>query len=247
MSQLIETANGWSETWLQLVVAVLWQFTVLAAVAALIAFSLRRSAPALRYWLWQIVAIKLLLMPFWIVWVPLPSFFRTPENRVARNTQADRTSGGVGEASPSPSAALPLGGPAVSTDAEPLPGRTLLGQITWASWMLLAWLIVVMWQLVRVLHQRLQLGRLLRRAVPATDSRLNMLLAELSHQLGLRGAPAALFTDRECSPFVFGLWRPMLVLPQGLLDTLDSIQLRAGAFARAGPRQAARPALGLVA
>ena len=54
--------------------AVVWQFALLVAVATLIAWLLRRSSPVVRYWLWQIVAIKLLLMPFWTFAIPLPSW-----------------------------------------------------------------------------------------------------------------------------------------------------------------------------
>ena len=54
--------------------AVVWQSTLLAAGVTLAALLLRRSSPAVHYWLWQIVALKLLLMPFWTLAVPFPSF-----------------------------------------------------------------------------------------------------------------------------------------------------------------------------
>ena len=65
MLTTILTLNEWAERWLGAMAAILWQSVVLVALAALIAWFLRRSSPVVRYWLWQIVAIKLLLMPFW--------------------------------------------------------------------------------------------------------------------------------------------------------------------------------------
>src|SRR5262245_17822175 len=49
----------------------------------LVCWLLRRSAPALRYWCWQIVALKLLLMPSWIVAIPLPGFWDAGEAGVS--------------------------------------------------------------------------------------------------------------------------------------------------------------------
>ena len=74
MRTMILTLNGWAEGWLRVMGAVLWQSVVLVALAILVAWWLRRSSPAVRYWLWQIVAIKLLLMPFWTSAVPVPSW-----------------------------------------------------------------------------------------------------------------------------------------------------------------------------
>src|SRR5262245_46795061 len=65
MLVVVETVNRLAAAAGPMALAILWQSALLAAVVALFAASLRRTAPALRYWLWQIVAIKLLLMPFW--------------------------------------------------------------------------------------------------------------------------------------------------------------------------------------
>ncbi len=72
MSAIVDTLNRYSADWTALVAAVVWQSTLLALVIGAIAYFLRSSSPAVRYWLWQIVAIKMLVMPFWISWVPLP-------------------------------------------------------------------------------------------------------------------------------------------------------------------------------
>ena len=54
-------------------VAVVWQSTLLALVVAAIAYACAAASPAVRYWLWQIVAIKLVLMPLWSWPVLLPA------------------------------------------------------------------------------------------------------------------------------------------------------------------------------
>ncbi len=75
MTDTILHLNQWAAIWAELMWAVLWQSTLLIVVVALIARLLRRASPVVRYWLWQIVAIKLLLMPFWTLAIPMPSWY----------------------------------------------------------------------------------------------------------------------------------------------------------------------------
>src|SRR5438105_981756 len=79
MNFIVDTLNAWSQAWAGPVLTIVWQSTLLAGIVGGISFWLRRASPGLRYWLWQIVAIKLLLMPFWVVWVPLPFFVNIAE------------------------------------------------------------------------------------------------------------------------------------------------------------------------
>ena len=67
MQTVIELVNDLSRTWIALTLAVVWQSTVIGLLIALIAGWLPKSSPALRYWLWQILAVKLLLMPCWVL------------------------------------------------------------------------------------------------------------------------------------------------------------------------------------
>ncbi|HTU23894.1 MAG TPA: hypothetical protein VMF30_00765, partial [Pirellulales bacterium] len=71
------TTNAWADVWSAQMFAILWQSALLAGIVGLLASLLRRASPALRYWLWQLVALKLLLMPLWSVsfslaWLPAP-------------------------------------------------------------------------------------------------------------------------------------------------------------------------------
>ena len=69
------TLNAWAAGWSAHMIAMLWQSATLAGAVGLVASLLRRTSPAVRYWLWQIAAAKLLLMPIWSVslalaWLP---------------------------------------------------------------------------------------------------------------------------------------------------------------------------------
>ena len=62
MTPTIETVNRLAGAWAELVWAVAWQSAILVGLFAVVASRLRSSSPGLRYWFWQIAAIKLLVM-----------------------------------------------------------------------------------------------------------------------------------------------------------------------------------------
>jgi bla regulator protein blaR1 len=224
MSAVVSIINDWAEAWLRVMWAIAWQFALLAAIATLIAWLLRRSSPVVRYWLWQIVAIKLLLMPFWMYAVPLPSW---AGSRPAERAAAIRPLTMTDDSMPQPQMPEPVGaktsGPVAAPPATPF--WEPLAAITWQAWLLLAWLAVALWQVVRLLGQRLRLGTLLGRAMPA-DEESAALVAELAREIGLRRAPEVVLVAGDCPLFVCGLWRPRLVLPARLMTALGPAERR---------------------
>jgi Zn-dependent protease with chaperone function len=205
----VEMLNAGSTVWLDRMVAAVCQSTLLALLVAGLAGLLRRAAPGLRYWLWQLVAVKLLLMPLWAVPVPWLRPALPPAEPIPVPAQpADWH--GVPEA---PDELIEM------TWAEAPPPR-----LAWPSWLLLGWAGVVLAQLARLGWQARRLRQLLREATPAPDA-VQALVRDLATTFRL-GPPAVVVTDAVTSPFVCGLWRPVLVLPAGLLATLSPDRLR---------------------
>ena len=221
MPSVVESLNHISENWAELMSAVLWQSTLLVGVVAMIAILLRRSSPVVRYWLWQIVAIKLLLRPFWSVAIPMPSFFETEHETetITLNEPAIPVIP-VDDFPPEETDA----GPAVNLITDALPAASVTPpwylNITWQSWLLWAWMIVVLVQIIRVVWLRIRLAGLLRTAVPATGE-LATLMQDSVKLLGLQRVPQVVLTEIECSPFVCGIVRPVIVLPKSLTSSFD--------------------------
>jgi beta-lactamase regulating signal transducer with metallopeptidase domain len=226
MLVVVETVNRLAAAAGPMVLATLWQSALLAAVVALLAVALRRAAPAVRYWLWQIVAIKLLLMPFWtstlnIGWpIPAPPAVATiPESKNL--------------AQPEVTATVPLAATAWAPPYTPAPPSTpgqasepsFLGALTWSAWLLLAWAAMVVMQFLQLVGQRHRLAKLLRSATAAEGDILS-LVQRLGRSLSLKGTPSVLLTMENCSPFVQGIVHPRLVLPKSLLERLSPSQLR---------------------
>jgi len=217
----IHTFNDWSTSATTLAAAIVWQSALLAGMVAAVCSLLRRSSPALRYWCWQIVALKLLLMPWWIVALELPDSFGAAAPEVLPPaTQTRANSESAEDAAIHIPAAAPTGEAELAV-SEP-PGRLdFLGQLTWHSWLVLTWLGGIVWQMVSLLVRRGRLRRLLRRATMATEPRLLAVVEQVAAQLGLSHPPAVVLTDEGGAPFVCGLLCPVLVLPRSLMAELD--------------------------
>jgi beta-lactamase regulating signal transducer with metallopeptidase domain len=169
--------------------------------------------------------LKLLVMPLLgytlaLDWLPQPTSRTLPPRAIPIVVDADRDIDRPSSAGrPVERIELALPGNSPPRETEPL---TALG---WPAWLLVAWVSVVLLQLVRLVHQRTALARALRGAQPA-GAELSRAVADAAAALGLPHAPEALVTSREGSPFVCGVARPRMVISHGVLSSLAPAQLR---------------------
>ncbi|MBI3839093.1 MAG: M56 family metallopeptidase [Planctomycetia bacterium] len=218
--------NAGAAGWSTLMIAVLWQSTILAAAVALAAALLRRASPAVRYWLWQIVAAKLLLMPLWAVSLPIAWLPATVE--VSRETP----NAPPAAETPVPgtqvlSTTSPSDRPWASDVAEPYRRDELasfLKQLSWTVWLMVVWGSIVIGELAVLLRQRARLGRLLMHTRPAGKA-IELLVRDCAARVKLARIPRVLVAQKECTPFVCGVWRPVIVLPESLGTVLSDGQL----------------------
>jgi beta-lactamase regulating signal transducer with metallopeptidase domain len=220
----VEGFNSWSMTMTAIAAAVLWQSALLAGVAAGLCWLLRRSSPVGRYWCWQIVALKLLVMPWWVLAVPLPGIWKEAPPAIAAELASDATSGPEADTPPAnTTAALEQQiVPTAPTTATTSHRFAFLSQLSWHSWLVIAWLGGVALLAGRTVLQQRRLQQTLGCAMPATEPRLLAMVDQAAAQLGLRRAPRLLLIEADVSPFVCGLFRPVVVLPRSLLGTLDT-------------------------
>ncbi|HWE40173.1 MAG TPA: M56 family metallopeptidase [Isosphaeraceae bacterium] len=225
MSHLVDVLNLGADAWAGLVAAVLVQSTLLFLLMVAAAALMRESSPVVRHWLWQIVAIKLLVMPLWTVSVVLPTL--TAPERPEAATRVGKTGGVTNATGPLRlrEMIVPAGAPGAAEPA-PEPRFAWLGEVGWKAWLMLAWLAVVAWEIALLATGWLALGRELKRATPAEHEGLLATVAALAWRMGLKVVPRVVLVDRECSPYVCGLPKPTLVLPRTLLETLGEDDLR---------------------
>lgn len=227
MTATFDRLNSVAAGWTDLAWAVIWQWTALAlVVVAISAVVLRRASPAIRFWVGQVLLLKLLLMPFWTYSVPLPEWVPEMATTVRAPVAPTDSSGKSPVEQSAPPAEIQFAESPQPTTSPPAtsPPRAL-PKVTWQSWLLAVWGAVVILQIARLVKQRFRLGRLIRQAKSATDETIAF-VRECAGQLCLPVPPRTLLTVENCSPFVCGIVRPILVLPERLATELERKQLR---------------------
>ena len=63
MTSIIEAFNGLGSQWAATIWPIVWQGALLAAGVVLLTSLLRKRSAALRYWLWMLIPLRLLVMP----------------------------------------------------------------------------------------------------------------------------------------------------------------------------------------
>ena len=208
--RLVEAANRWAEPALQFAWPMLWQSSLLiGGLWALDLILKERLRPAVRYALWLVVLVKLLLPPS-LAFPTSPCWWLRPAKTVSITPEATKVVTSTSEAAPRGFADA-----AVLTKLTPPAPR-----LSSSSWVcagaiggilgLLAWLLVRWWQVVRDA----------RRAVGAPGW-LERLLPEQARPTRIK------LTERAQSPAVCGLVQPVILLPRALTEELQPRQLRA--------------------
>ena len=216
MNPPIETLNRFGENALQFAWPMFWQSSVLIAVLFAIDFALRRRVrAAVRYALWLVLLVKLLLppslaLPTSAAWWLFPAVTTPARPHVTKfvvNYGADTA----------PS--LPL---------QPIPAFTPPPRppMSAVAWIILAWSAISVCLLVWLAARWRQVICDVKRATPA-PAWLNELFDEAKDSSGLRRNVRLRLTDQAMSPAVCGLFRPVILLPQSLVQKLPPAQLRA--------------------
>ncbi|MDH4372697.1 MAG: M56 family metallopeptidase [Verrucomicrobiota bacterium] len=190
------------------------QATALTALMLALDRALRdRARAALRCGLWMLVVVKFLL-PTDLLSPTALAYWIVPQvvSPIRALGSVDQVDGGraIGSEVPDPV-------PAATTDFRPTPP-----QLRWTGGLLLVWVGGSMgfglwaWARGRAVAQRL-------RASTEAPEAVRAMLAETAADLGLHGPlPRVLLTDTQQGPALCGLLRPVILLPRGLIEQLDS-------------------------
>ena len=197
----------------------LWQSTLFAAVAGLLALTLRNNHARVRYWVWLAASVKFLIPFSWLVHIG---------NRLAWTHGSVGTNAGVFFLMEQASRPFSQGInviPAISHAATLTALQSLLQSLP--SLLVAAWLagfavVVVVWC---VRWRRIAVA--LRQATPLREGREIEALRCLNRLAGLRVPLAMVVSRASLEPGVFGIARPVLVWPKGISEHLDDAQLEA--------------------
>ena len=196
--------------------AMLWQSSLLIGLLLGLEWAFRRRVrAAVRYALWLVVMVKLVLPPTLALPTGLGWWLRPAPEPIRAVPPSVRITCGPDAAEPGPSrtpppvAALPPR-PALSLEALGLPGSAAIS---------LGLLAGMMFRWRRVAGEA--------RGAAFAPGWLQTLLEETGREAGLRGGIQLRLLDQPISPAVYGLLRPVILLPRCLGEKLNPAQLRA--------------------
>lgn len=237
---MVETINHYAGLWLNWQWSMLWQVGVLVGIVALADRLVRKWAwPQLRYALWLLVLVKLVLPPTLTSPVSLTSTVPTlAQQAMVTSMPAPPAADHVVHETPSVAAAktgvsdiTAVPGPSLVT-LEPKavssgPVAVIAPALSWRVYAMGAWLLGVLALSVGlIIHLR-------RLAIEHKEERpddvpgwFDEVLAQAAVEIGLRRIPRVVFTTKVCCPAVFGLVRPVLLIPADLVSTMTRREAR---------------------
>lgn len=222
-----QVANSWW-AWMG---PMLWQVSLLIIIIGAIDLAIKKWAwPQVRYALWLLIILKLLIPPSW----SLPSAVISRVHNQARHQieqQLDKAF--VTKEDPSRAAITPLtesphskftASPNITSDiSQDSPSQTAAVRPAWQVYALGIWLIGIALFIVLLSKRIAKLRRWHqeqeeKQTIPPW---FHKLLVQTAQKLRIDRLPAIVFSDQAVTPAVYGLFRPVLLLPENYPDSLS--------------------------
>jgi beta-lactamase regulating signal transducer with metallopeptidase domain len=223
---MIDLWNLISYQWWNWMGSMFWQASLLILVVSGLDLLIRRWVwPQVRYVLWLLIFVKLLIPPGWHlptaliprllgetqellgrVWdrqFPLPDAVRTAASALPESASIPQPVTGAGRPDTAAAAASP----------QLLPQAYLFA--FWLAGMCLFWFLLI-FKMAKLRHWHRQQEE--RETIPPW---FHELLVETSRHLGLEQLPAIVFSGDAVTPAVYGVFRPVLLLPEHYLNDLS--------------------------
>jgi uncharacterized protein (TIGR03435 family) len=195
----------------------LWQSTLFAAAAVVVAMLLKRHSAALRYWIWFAASAKFLVPIAALVALGGYSSWRSVE--VVPYREGPVLIEAVGQPFSQEGVTLRTSGPRAAADATAM---------SWLPATLLAvWLAGAAFFLLRSLVQWYRIRKIARDAVPMTTGREVEMLRAVEAEMGAAKPLPFRCTDSFLEPGIFGIVRPVLLWPRAISERLTDEQLQA--------------------
>jgi len=251
--QLIPTLNSAAHVWLSWMWPMVWQSTVLVLGLVALTWLLRGRSARLRYALWLLVPIRLVLPPTlalatgWAWWV-LPADTPVevaavievethkiellvdplPEQQTHVASRPAPFHSGIPSVTKPPSSEV-NSQPSVIPPIEPeiLKSSSSGVTMTWQSGLFLGWVIGIALFAARLAFGLTQAASMTRRSVVPSRTEVVDLLETCRSRMGLRQTVRLRQLDDAGVPMLIGILRPTIILPQGVEHTLTSRELEA--------------------
>jgi bla regulator protein BlaR1 len=234
MNAILEQINSAGSVFVRFALPMLVQSSVLIVVLLIADLLLRKKVRAVvRYWLWMLVLIKLVLPTTLSSPVSLGTWFgdklagiKVSETSIVAqpvnlpqiiDTKTTTTTGTL-----HPDVRPIMISPSIT---EPVVAQTSLAPLTWQGIVFLVWTAVVIVMGLLLLQRAVFVTGLIAQAQNPTQL-MNDAFRFCCGQMGIKGKVDLKVSTNTASPAVCGLFRPVILVPQNLAQTLGSSRLR---------------------
>jgi uncharacterized protein (TIGR03435 family) len=193
----------------------LWQSTLLAGVAGLLTLALKRNHARPRYWLWLAASVKFLI-PFSLL-VSAGSYWGWTKARVTQPRLVIMIEDISRPFSPAPASSVTTAYAAALAKALHLLPAFLL-----IAWFCGCLAVLAFW----CLRWR-RLNAVLRGSVIAKSGSEFEMLRRLAARAGIARRIDLIVSESTLEPGIVGIFRPLLLLPEGICSRLSDAQLEA--------------------
>lgn len=230
--------NPWSDIWFRWMAAMSWQVVILVTVLLVLGWLLRRHSAKLRYLLWSLVPVRLILPPTlalatgWAWWVLPAREVPRPPDVITHTENSSKPQRPIPPSEMVPEYVGPLADvqtlpvaeshtPSLSSPLAPVPSSN------WPvrTWLLAGWLAGVGVMLARLVIGQRQVRQLIHRSTPMNETTLNQMLAECRERVGVRASIRIHQSAEVETPLLVGAWQPVILLPPEIQQNLTHAEL----------------------
>ena len=207
---MIAQLNDMAQIWWQWMGSMFWQVSLLIIIVTALDIIIRKWAwPQVRYALWVLVFIKLIIPPTWEMPTSIVSWLQ-PQVEEQISVQI-----GISDE-------VINGGEKLLLEDK---NEAVVEAATWKTWLLSGWISGMIIFSLLLIRKMIQFRRWHRRQVKEDIHEWhNELMVKVAKKLKLNKIPAVVFSKDVKSPAVYGVTKPYLILPEGYMDKLSKEQ-----------------------
>ena len=215
---MIAQLNTIAQIWWQWMASMFWQVSLLIILITALDMTIRRWAwPQVRYVLWVLVFLKLIIPPTWQMPTSIVSRIQ-PQVEEQISIQI-----GVADWNETNSILSDLG--ERSQNKGKVPAMTMQTKVAWQTFALSGWIAgVFIFSLILVRKMSRFRNSHQVQGNGKTPEWFHELMVKTAQRLKLKNAPSIIFSKDVKSPAVYGVFKPVLLLPLGSFDQLSREQ-----------------------
>lgn len=235
MSGVIGALNSAAASWWPYMFHAAWQGAAVGVIALLAVWALRRRSAPLRYGVLLVALAKFAIPPMLALptglffWLPEPARIETAVGMAEVTLLPDSAESLSDESAPAANESIAMlpgtWGNLEASSAETMGSPVPSTRLTWRGWLLVAHVAGAVLMAGWLLYALTRLRRTLSRCYPVWEGPLRESARRLSQALGMRGDTEILLARENVAPMAVGMFRPSVVLPESMAETLSPEEL----------------------